>query len=176
MMLQFLLAVTLSCAIQPSAQTTVAGPVKEDVPGVVNFVRVTNTFASGGAITPDAIPELKARGYTTIINLRSADEAGANVEAEEAAVEAAGLRYAHIPTTSTDPLTEESIASFLSAVSGAAGGKVFAHCAGGNRASGHWLVKRVRVDKWSVDQAVAEALAMGMRDNVKAAALLFVKH
>jgi uncharacterized protein (TIGR01244 family) len=175
MMFQFLLAVTLSCAAQPPAQATVAAPVKEEVPNVVNFVRVTDTFAGGGAITPDAITELKARGYTTIINLRSASEAGADVEAETAAAKAAGLRYVHIPTDHNNPVTEENVARFLSALADKASGKVFTHCGGGNRVAGYWLIKRVRVDKWPVDRAIAEAQAMGMRDNVKAAALSLVK-
>jgi len=77
--------------------------VKETLPGVTNYARVESTVACAGAITPEAVPELKRLGYKSIINLRQASEPGANVEAEAAAVKGAGITYAHLPFNAAAP-------------------------------------------------------------------------
>ena len=51
---------------------------------------------------------------------------------------------------------------FIKAVTDSANQPAFIHCASGNRAATLWLIKRVQVDKWDVNRAVAEAEALGM--------------
>src|SRR5258706_15404622 len=70
---------------------------KETIPGIVNLARLETTVACAGATTADAVPAIKKLGFVSIINLRLATEAGAEVEKEEAAAAAAGLRYFHVP-------------------------------------------------------------------------------
>src|SRR5207245_102866 len=77
-----------------AAQTQVT---KESVPGIVNFAKVETTVACAGATTPAALVEVKRMGYASVINLRQASEAGADIEASAAAAKAAGLNYIHIP-------------------------------------------------------------------------------
>lgn len=77
--------------------------VREDVPGIRNFARVDSTVACAGAITVDAVPRVKKMGYNSIINLRLAAEAGADVEAHAAAAKAAGIHYVHIPFSAANP-------------------------------------------------------------------------
>jgi protein tyrosine phosphatase (PTP) superfamily phosphohydrolase (DUF442 family) len=77
--------------------------IKEDVPGIRNYARVESTVACAGAITADAIPNIKKMGYKSIINLRLASEPGADVEAHRAAAQAIGLAYYHIPYSVTKP-------------------------------------------------------------------------
>jgi hypothetical protein len=49
---------------------------------------------------------------------------------------------------------------------------VFIHCGSANRVGAMWLIKRVKVDGWDVDRALAEAVAIGLRaENLKAFAL-----
>jgi hypothetical protein len=55
------------------------------VPGVTNFAKVESTIACAGATTPAAVSEVKKIGYGSIINLRQASEAAADLEAEAAA-------------------------------------------------------------------------------------------
>ena len=81
----------------------IAQVVKEDVPGIRNFARVESTVACAGAITADAVAGIKKMGYSSIINLRLATEPGADVEIHTAAAKAAGIRYVHIPFSSTNP-------------------------------------------------------------------------
>jgi hypothetical protein len=38
----------------------------------------------------------------------------------------------------------------------------FIHCASANGAAALWMVKRMVVDKWDVDRAATEAVALGM--------------
>jgi uncharacterized protein (TIGR01244 family) len=152
-----------------------AGPVKADVPGITTFFRIDGDVAMGGAVKPEAAAELKTRGYAAVLNLRSADEPGANVEAEAAAVQAAGLRYIHIPTARGNTLTAPLVEQFLAAVSDPANRPLYVHCGGGSRAAAFWFVKRVRVDGWAVDRALIEAEAIGLSPAMKEQALAFVK-
>jgi protein tyrosine phosphatase (PTP) superfamily phosphohydrolase (DUF442 family) len=70
---------------------------KETVKGVTNFARVGTTVACAGAITSEAVPEIKKMGFKSIIDLRLASEPGANIEEEAAACKAADIAFVHIP-------------------------------------------------------------------------------
>src|SRR3954470_20489902 len=76
---------------------------KQNVEGVTNFARLETTIACAGATKATAVPELKKMGFASIINLREASEAGADVEAEESAAKAAGINYTHIPFNVASP-------------------------------------------------------------------------
>jgi hypothetical protein len=86
-----------------TSSAAAAQVVKEDVPGIRNFAKVESTVACAGAITVDAVPAIKKLGYSSIINLRLASEAGADVEAHQAAAKVAGIQYFHIPFSATKP-------------------------------------------------------------------------
>lgn len=132
---------------------------KEPVAGIRNMARLETTVACAGAITSDAIPEIKKMGFASIVNLRLATEAGADVPQHEAAAKAAGLKYFHVPFAGKpDPVAADA---FLKAITSPGAEPAFIHCAGGNRAATMWLIKRIAVDKWEVDRAVAEAEALG---------------
>jgi protein tyrosine phosphatase (PTP) superfamily phosphohydrolase (DUF442 family) len=101
------LAVALCAAGALAQQVT-----KETVPGITNLARLETTIACAGAITADAVPAIRKMGFVSIINLRLATEAGAEVEKEELAA---------ITTKGAEP--------------------AFVHCAGGNRAATMWLIR-----------------------------------
>jgi uncharacterized protein (TIGR01244 family) len=134
---------------------------KETVPGVVNFTRVETTVACGGTIKPEAVAEIKQKGFKSIIDLQLPDEKGADVPGEAAAAKAAGMNFVHIPFSPAAADTTP-VDTFLKAVSAPANQPAFIHCAGGNRAAGLWMVKRVLVDKWDVARAQTEAEALGL--------------
>lgn len=134
---------------------------KEKVEGITNFSRIESTVACTGAIKTTAIPEIKKFGYASIINLRQASEAGANLEEEAAAAKAAGIRYYSIPFNSASP--DPAVADkFLDAITAGGSEPAFIHCAGGGRAATMWFIKRLVVDHWDVDKATQEATALGM--------------
>jgi len=150
--------VVVGFAVSAGAQGQVT---KETVPGVVNFARVETTVACGGTIKPEAVAEIKQKGFKSIIDLQLPDEKGADVPGEEAAAKAAGVNFVHIPFTPASADTTP-VDTFLKAVSAPANQPAFIHCAGGNRAAGLWMVKRVLVDKWDVARAQTEAEALGL--------------
>jgi uncharacterized protein (TIGR01244 family) len=143
-------------ALVAQAQVT-----KETVPGITNFARVETTVACAGATTPGALAEVKRMGYASVVNLRQASEAGADIEAEAAAAKAAGLNYVHLPfnAAAPDPMLVDN---FLKAVTNPSNQPAFIHCASANRAAALWMIKRVEVDKWDVERASAEATALGL--------------
>jgi uncharacterized protein (TIGR01244 family) len=134
---------------------------KESRDGIKNLARVETTVACAGAITVDAMPEIKKMGFVSVINLREAQEPGADIEKHDAAAKAVGLRYFHVPFNGAKP--DPKVADrFLEVIESKGTAPAFIHCAGGNRASVMWLIKRLSVDKWEVDRAVAEAEALGL--------------
>lgn len=153
-----LLAVVLICGGPAFAQQV----TKETVPGITNLARVETTVACSGAIKAEAVPEIKKMGFASIINLRESTEAGAEVEKEEAAANAVGLHYFHVPFNggSPDPRAADQ---FLNAITSKGAEPAFIHCSGGNRAATMWLIKRLAVDHWDVGRATEEATALGLR-------------
>jgi uncharacterized protein (TIGR01244 family) len=154
----FLIAATVLLATLPAKAQVVT---KEDVPGITNFKRVETTVACSGAITTDAVPKIKQFGFKSIINLRESTEAGANVEAEEAAAKDAGIQYFHIPMNAQTP-TPEVADKFLEVITTPGVEPAFIHCASGNRAAALWLIKRLVVDHWKADEALDEAADLGL--------------
>jgi uncharacterized protein (TIGR01244 family) len=148
---------------------------KESIPGITNFARVETTVACGGTIKPEGIAELKQRGFKSIFDLQLPDERTADVPGEAAAAKAAGMTFVHVPFTPSAPDTS-SVDRFLTAISDPANEPAFIHCGGGNRAAGFWFIKRIVVDKWDTDRAMAEAEALGLSSApMKQFALDYVK-
>jgi len=148
---------------------------KPTVPGVTNFARFETTIACAGATSPDAMPELKKMGFASVINLRVATEAGANIDEEAAAAKAAGLNFVHLPFNAQSP-DPAVVDGFLKAVTDPQNQPAFVHCASGNRAAALWMIKRMQVDKWDADRAATEAAALGLTSGaLKTFALNYVE-
>ena len=139
-----------------SAQT------KETIEGVTNFTRVDATVACAGATTPEAVTKIKAMGFNSVVNLRQASEPGANVEAEQAAVTGAGMKYIHLPMNGQAP-DKALVPKFLSAVADKSNQPVFIHCASATRVGAMWSIKRVMQDGWTVERALTEADGIGLK-------------
>lgn len=139
----------------PPAVVTPAPPAQSDLPGVRNFTRVDATIACGGALASGAVDAVKQAGFTSIVNLRAADEEGANVQAEMAAAKKAGLTYIWLPFVTASPDAGQ-IDEFLKAVVDPANQPMLIHCTSGGRVSMFWAIKRVMVDGWPTEKAMAE--------------------
>jgi uncharacterized protein (TIGR01244 family) len=153
--------VVLATAISAIAYAQTPAVTKEAVPGIRNFARVETTVACAGATTPESMAEVRRMGFVSVINLRLATEDGANIEAERAAAETAGLHYVHVPFSSAAP-DPSVVDTFLKAVADPANQPAFIHCASGNRAAAMWMAKRVRLDHWEIAKAGDEASALGL--------------
>jgi uncharacterized protein (TIGR01244 family) len=152
---------SLAVAVLALATLHAQQVTKDNVEGIRNLARLETTVACAGTITAEAVPEIKKMGFASIINLREATEAGAEIEKEEAAARAAGLRYFHVPFNGTKP-DPRSADLFVKAITSAGAEPAFIHCAGGNRAAAMWLIKRLTVDRWDEERATAEATALGL--------------
>jgi len=167
-----LLAIVMAAVTITAAQSQVK---KEAVPGITNFARLESTVACAGAVTPSAVAEIKKMGFKAIFNLRLATEQGADIEGETAAAKAAGINFVHLPLSGSSP-DPRVVDSFLEAITAAGNQPALIHCASGNRASALWFIKRVIVDKWDTDRAMAEATELGaMSQTMKAFALDYVQ-
>ena len=133
---------------------------KESVPGITNYAHVETTVARAGAITPGSVAEIKKMGYSAIINLRLANEQGADIDAEAAAAKTAGINFVHLPFSNASPDTAV-VDRFLKVIVERGNQPAFIHCAGGNRAAAMWFIKRAVVDKWDTDRAMVEAAQLG---------------
>jgi uncharacterized protein (TIGR01244 family) len=134
---------------------------RHEMPGVRNYARLETTVACAGAISAEqAVPAIKKEGFASIINLREATEADANVDREAELAKSVGLRYYHVPFNGQKPDTKAADA-FIAAITAPGTEPAFIHCSGGNRAATMWLIKRLVVDKWDVDRATKEAAELG---------------
>jgi uncharacterized protein (TIGR01244 family) len=159
---RFLLAVGLiSSAWLAAAPVRAQEVTKETVEGVTNFNRIETTVACAGATKATAVPEIKKFGFVSIINLREAGEADADLEGEAAAAKAADIRYYSIPFNSTSP-DPAAADKFLDAITAKGSEPAFIHCARGGRAATMWFIKRLVIDHWDVERAAKEATALGM--------------
>src|SRR5688572_27678218 len=136
---------------------------KQEIPGIRNYSRVDATVGCGGAVDPAAMSVLKKEGYVSVINLRLANEEGANIEDGRAAAKAAGLKYIHLPFNAAMP-DSKVVDSFLAAVADKSNQPVFIHCGSANRVGGVWMIKRALQDKWPLDRALTEAKAIGLNN------------
>ena len=156
----FLRVSVVVLAVFSSTLASAQGVTRPSVPGIRNLARLETTIACAGAITPESVPAIKQMGFVSIINLRLADEQGAEIDRETAAATAAGLKYFHVPFNGSTP-DPEAARQFLDAITSKGAEPAFIHCSGGNRAATMWLIKRIAVDHWETDRAVAEAAALG---------------
>lgn len=145
-----------------SASSALAQQVtKQEVAGITNFARLETTIACGGATKAEALPAIKKMGFVSVINLRQADEEGANIPEAQATAKSVGLNYVHIPFNGQKP--DPAVADkFIEAITKPGNEPAYVHCAGGNRAATMWMIKRLVVDKWDADRASTEATALGM--------------
>ena len=139
----------------------ITAQTQEEAPaGVRNYTRIDATVACAGATPADAMPGLKALGFASIINFRTAEEEGANIEGSRSAAARAGLKYIHIPFRAPNAeVTEE----FLTAIADPSNQPAYIHCASANRVGAMWYIKRVKQDGWDADRAMAEAETIGLR-------------
>lgn len=165
------LILPLLLAASGGAQETQAG-----LPGVRNYTPVDSTVACAGAVTPEAVTALKEAGFASIVNLRTAEEEGPNLEAMQKAAAAAGLRYIHVPFSSSDP-QPGPVDRFLEIARDKTNQPMLINCASGGRASMLLAIKRVVLDGWSVEKAMAEvpSRSQGARPAVRDFTLEYLK-
>lgn len=141
------LVFTLSPATLAKSKNTKFPNVK-----IKNFGQMDERFFRGARPKAEDYQALAQLGVKTIIDLTDNSR-----EYEQPAVEAAGLRYINIPMEDKSYPSMDQVNAFLKVVNDPATGKFFLHCAGGRHRTGVLgAVYRFNVDKWTLDQALAE--------------------
>src|SRR6185436_18173874 len=148
-------ALGLSFAVPAAAQSIVGkgktgpvpNPVTLDTTGLfqAKFVSVGDDMFIAGQPTEKALRDLRAKGVTTIVNLRMPNEM-AQVGFDEAALaKELGMRYVHIPMSGApaNPYGPRELDTFAAAMA-SADGKVLLHCTIAWRASHLWAAYLIR--------------------------------
>jgi uncharacterized protein (TIGR01244 family) len=125
---------------------------------VPNYRLVRPGLATAGQPPLDALPKLKSLGFKTVINLRTEKE---GAREEQAAVEAAGLRYVWVPV-SVESISLEDVRAVGGVLDDPEAGPVLLHCNSANRVGAVWAVLQARKGK-SLEEAEAEGRAIGLR-------------
>jgi uncharacterized protein (TIGR01244 family) len=150
---------------------TIPAPVALDTTGMflARFVKVGDDMFIGGQPTQKALRDLKARGVTTVVNLRSPEEMTHSVSFDEAAlVKQLGMRYVYIPMRGTAelPYSPAAVKTFAAAMN-AADGKVLLHCTVAWRASHLWAAYLIQERGVSVADALASARSINLMDDMR---------
>jgi len=171
-------ALTILIALPAGAQSIVGKDKTGPVPNPVNldtsgmfqakFVSIGDDMFVGGQPTEKALRDLKAKGVTTVVNLRMPEEM-ARVGFDEAAlVKELGIKYVYIPMrgTADHPYGPKELDTFAAAMA-AADGKVLLHCTIAWRASHLWAAYLIRERKVPVSDALAQTRMINLMDNMR---------
>jgi uncharacterized protein (TIGR01244 family) len=147
----------------------VPNPVNQETAGLFQskFVTVGDDMFIGGQPTEKALRDLRARGVTTIVNLRMPEEM-ARVGFDEAALaKELGIRYVPIPMRGTpeNPYGPKQLDAFAAAMS-SADGKVLLHCTVAWRASHLWAAYLIRERQVPVTTALSQARMINLMDDM----------
>ena len=169
-------ALAILLALPAAAQSIVGKNKTGPVPDPVNlpttgffqakFVSVGDDMFIGGQPTEKALRDLKARGVTTVVNLRMPEEM-ARVGFDEAAlVKELGIKYVYIPMSGNadHPFGPKQLDEFAAAMA-AADGKVLLHCTIAWRASHLWAAYLIRERKVPVADALAQTRMINLMDD-----------
>ena len=138
--LSALLAFATGLAALPGLGLSAEVPFGDKVgASVVNYDRATPFIATAGLLQEGAVAELKALGFIAVLDLRGPEE---GTVVEQAAVEAAGLKYFNIPVTDRAP-TDEQVRQFAVLAEDPANYPLMVHCVSANRSGAMWTLYRV---------------------------------
>lgn len=134
-------------------------PAQAELPAIPKFLQVSPEFCTGAQPRLEAFAKLKADGVKAVLNLRQPSEHRA--ADEQAAVEAAGMKYFNIPVVYRDP-TEADVEAFLKITDDAANRPMFIHCTAAIRVGAFWAIRRAVRDRLTVDAALEEGKKVGL--------------
>lgn len=165
----------LTIALPAGAQSVVGkgrsgpapDPVALDITGLFQetFVSVGDDFFIGGQPTEQALRDLRAKGVTTVVNLRMPQEMAQIGFDEAALLKELGITYVHIPMRGSpeNPYGPKELDTFAATLASAPG-KVLLHCTIAWRASHLWAAYLIRNRKVPVAAALAQTRKINLRE------------
>ena len=172
------LTAVLLLALCAAAQTKVAGPnpdktiptpirLDKELKGFQDRIaRVGDNMYVSGQPSQDAIRELKSRGVTTIVNLRTPEEM-AKIGFDEAELaKSLGIKYVYLPVRGNEkfPYSPDTVTKFAAAMK-EADGAVLLHCTVGWRASHLWTAYLIQERGVPVEKAIDSGHAINLMDD-----------
>jgi uncharacterized protein (TIGR01244 family) len=162
-------------AVTPAAAQSVVGakgpapaPVVLDPTGLFQekYATVGDDLFIGGQPTEQALRDLKAKGVTTVVNLRMPEEMTRVTFDEAALLKELGITYVHIPLNGRDDTAYAPQAlDRFTAVMASAKGKVLLHCTVAWRASHMWGAYLIRERQMPVIDALTQVRSINLRDD-----------
>lgn len=124
------------------------------------FAAPSDKVLTGGKTTAEALRSAQAQGVTKIVNLcPPSEDLGFD---EPAVVSGLGMAYENIPIAGGGDLTRANAERLAQALAGAAG-PVLVHCMSSNRVGALFALKAHWLDGKSIDDALAEGRAHGLK-------------
>lgn len=155
----------------PNPTGDVPSPVNLDTHGQFQekFVSVGSDMFISGQPTEQGLRELRARGVTTVVNLRTPEEMSKRVPFDEAAVvKKLGMEYIYIPMRGNAefPYSPAAVDKFAAAMASSRG-KVLLHCTIAWRASHLWAAYLIHDRGVPVATALDDARIINLMDNMR---------
>lgn len=152
-----IVAIVVLALLYPHSEQDPDFAVRENVPGIKDFARLTPNVWRGHAPDEQGLQALKRMGVKTIIDFRTSDE-------HEALLDDPEINYVRLAFKATDPPSPEIVDMFLEAVTNPANQPVFFHCRyGRDRTGAMAALYRIRVQGWQPEKAVNEMKHFGFR-------------
>jgi uncharacterized protein (TIGR01244 family) len=149
------------------------GSAGDGAPTIRAYQRLSDEVRTGAQPTAEELAWLKADGVTTVINLRLPAEHDA--AAETAKASELELRYFNIPVETANPKDEQAD-EFRKLLADPHNRPVFIYCASANRVGALWMIHRVLDDGWTIADAEAEAVRVGIKSpNLREFALDYIR-
>ncbi|MEO6699705.1 MAG: sulfur transferase domain-containing protein [Paraperlucidibaca sp.] len=127
---------------------------------IPNLMQGASGLYSGGFVSPEALTEVKAQGFTHVIDMLPEHEHGSFDEAALAAE--LGLYYAHLPIVGGHDLNRSNAEALDALLSSAGDTPVLVHCMSGNRVGALFALRGYWLRGMSVDEALAEGRRYGL--------------
>jgi len=166
----FTLAANAQSVVGKDKSGPVPNPVALDTTGLfqAKFVSVGDDLFIAGQPTEKALRDLRARGVTTVVNLRMPEEMARIGFDEAALVKELGMKYVYIPMSGSaeNPYGPKQLDAFAAAMS-AADGKVLLHCTIAWRASHLWAAYLIRERKMPVETVLSQTRSINLMDNMR---------
>jgi uncharacterized protein (TIGR01244 family) len=171
-------ALAVTFVIPAAAQSIVgkgkSGPVPDpvalDTTGLfqAKFVSIGDDMFIGGQPTEKALRDLRAKGVTTIVNLRMPEEMSRIGFDEAALAKELGIKYVHIPMRGSpeNPYGPKELDAFAAAMA-SADGKVLLHCTIAWRASHLWAAYLIRERNVPAATAIAQTRKINLMDEMR---------
>jgi tyrosine-protein phosphatase SIW14 len=161
-------------ATSSSSSSSVSFAQRVSLTGVPNMGKISEHLFRGAQPDISNLVELKKRGITTIVDLRS--ESFHTRQLERAHAESLGLRFVSIPVGGFSNPTSKQLAQFFSLLRQTPPENVFIHCHFGEDRTGVFIAAyRIAFEKWSADQALSEMNAFGFNHTWHPSMITFVR-